>query len=92
MEEMGEPLESKDVAERPGVSLELVEAMADQGVFQRDHGDLDGGSVRRAMLLSVCVEAGIPLERIGQAMRDGLVRSSTRARARSASRRSAGSS
>ncbi len=70
---MREPLELKDVAERSGVSLELVQAMADEGVFQRDPGDLDGGSVRRAMLLSVCVDAGIPLETIGQAMRDGFV-------------------
>jgi hypothetical protein len=62
-----------DVAERSGVTLELVEAMADQGVFQRDPDELDGGSVRRATLLSVCVEAGIPLETIGQAMRDGFV-------------------
>ena len=70
---MSETLELKDVAERSGVSLELVEAMADQGFFQRDPADLDGGSVRRAMLLSVCVDAGIPLETIGQAMRDGFV-------------------
>jgi len=70
---VSESLELTDVAERSGVSLELVEAMADQGVFQRDPDDLDGGSVRRAMLLSVCVEAGIPLETIGQAIRDGFV-------------------
>lgn len=70
---MSESLELTDVAERSGVTLELVEAMADQGVFQRDPDELDGGSVRRAMLLSVCVEAGIPLETIGQAMRDGFV-------------------
>jgi class 3 adenylate cyclase len=70
---VSKPLDLKDVAERAGVSPERVQAMADEGVFQRDVGDLDGGSVRRAMLLSVCVDAGIPLETIGQAMRDGFV-------------------
>ena len=70
---MTERLGLKDVAERAGISLDLVQAMADQGVFQREADDLDAGSVRRAMLLSVCVNAGIPLETMGQAMRDGYV-------------------
>src|SRR4051812_46677988 len=72
-EQVTERLELKDVADRAGVSLELAEAMADEGVFQRGVDELDAGSVRRAMLLSVCIEAGIPLETIGQAMRDGYV-------------------
>ena len=70
---MPEPLDLKEVADRAGVSPELVQEMADQGVFQRDLDDLDAGSVRRAMLLSVCIDAGIPLETIGQAMREGFV-------------------
>jgi adenylate cyclase len=70
---MSEPLELSEVADRAGVSPEIVRAMADQGVFERDLDDLDAGSVRRVMLLSVCIDAGIPLETIGEAMRQGVL-------------------
>jgi adenylate cyclase len=70
---MSQRLELKEVADRAGVSLELAQAMADEGVFQRPDDDLDAGSVRRAMLLSVCIDAGIPLETLGRAMREGFV-------------------
>jgi adenylate cyclase len=66
-----EHLELREVADRAGVSLELVQAMADEGVFQRGVDELDVGSVRRAMLLAACIDAGIPLETIGRGIRDG---------------------
>jgi adenylate cyclase len=68
---VNEPLKVAEVAERAGVLEAFVWALADAGVFERDLDHLDEGSVRRAMLLSVCVEAGLTLEAIGAAIASG---------------------
>lgn len=69
MDPVTRPLSILEVAERAGIPLELAQAFADAGAYERDLEDLDEGSVRRAMLLAACVEAGLPVEAIGSAIR-----------------------
>jgi class 3 adenylate cyclase len=64
-------LKVADVAERAGVPESFVWQLADAGAFERGLDDLDEGSVRRAMLLAVCVDAGLPMEAIGAAIASG---------------------
>jgi adenylate cyclase len=64
-------LSVSEVADRAGVPEAFVEALAAAGALERSVDALDGGSVRRAMLLSACVDAGLPLEAISTAMRSG---------------------
>src|SRR4051794_38936325 len=64
-------LKVADVAERAGVPESFVWQLADAGAFERSLDDLDEGSVRRAMLLAVCVDAGLPMEAIGAAIASG---------------------
>jgi class 3 adenylate cyclase len=65
------PLKIADVAERAGVPEEFVWRLADAGAFERGTDELDEGSIRRAMLLRVCADAGLPIEAIGAAIASG---------------------
>ena len=68
---VSEPLKVSEVADRAGVPEAFVWSLADAGAFERDLDHLDEGSVRRAMLLAVCVDAGLTLEAIGAAIASG---------------------
>ena len=60
-----------EVAERAGVPVEFVQELADAGALEQDVDVLGQGAVRRAMLLWICVEAGLPLKAIASAIRSG---------------------
>jgi len=68
---MAEPLRIDEVAERAGVSPAFVEELLNAGLLERGVDQLDEGSVRRAMLLSACIDAGLPIEALGEALRTG---------------------
>jgi adenylate cyclase len=68
---MDAPLTIAQVAERAGISESFARDLAEAGGFERGPEELDAGSVRRAMLLSACVDAGMPLDAIASALRSG---------------------
>ncbi|MGZ4150098.1 MAG: hypothetical protein ACXVQJ_08670, partial [Actinomycetota bacterium] len=68
---MDRPLSVSEVAERAGVPEAFVEALAAAGALERPVDALDGGSVRRAMLLSACTDAGLPLDALASVIRSG---------------------
>lgn len=60
-----------EVAERAGVSPEFAQELVDAGAIEATDGAFTEGAIRRVMLVSACVDAGLPLEAIASALRSG---------------------
>ena len=61
-------------ADRAGITVDELSGLVDLGIVQPDaDGRYRPGDVRRAGLVGSLIEAGIPLDGLADAIRDGLV-------------------
>jgi adenylate cyclase len=68
-----EKLSAEDVASRSGVSTDFVERLVEGGILAPAKGDrpFSRGDVNRTRLAHACEDAGLPLEEIARAVREG---------------------
>src|SRR5262245_38042895 len=65
-------LSKHQVAERAGVEPEYVDRLIELGIVERGEGDaFSTGDVRRARWVQSFDRAGVPLDGLGAAVRDG---------------------
>ena len=66
--------EATEAADRAGITVDELRRLVDLGIVQPDaDGRYRPGDVRRAGLVGSLIEAGIPLDGLADAIRDGLV-------------------
>ena len=61
----------RDVARRAGVEPEYVDRLVELGILKPDTGNASAGDVRRARWVHSLEQAGVPLDELGAAGRDG---------------------
>ena len=61
----------RDVARRAGVEPEYVDRLVELGILKPGTGDASAGDVRRARWVHSLEQAGVPLDELGAAGRDG---------------------
>ncbi|HEX8098791.1 MAG TPA: adenylate/guanylate cyclase domain-containing protein [Actinomycetota bacterium] len=66
-------LSASDVASRAGVTVDFVERLAELGIVAPGEGERPfvPGDIQRTRLARACDQAGLPLEEIGRAVREG---------------------
>lgn len=62
-----------EVAARAGVDPGFVDRLCEVGILAAPEGELSEGDMRRARIMHALMEAGLPLEAVGEGIRQGVV-------------------